>query len=184
MEKFYVFLDIDGTLWDRKWAKTPYMLESTFFNPASVDAVHFLCNELKSRNFDPNIVIISKQRADWDDCLDTLSYNNMPNNVPFFKLPIGKYTRGERISLFMYDASKKRNITKGTRLFTPLDKLHFNYTDKVLNFVVIDDNPSQLKNIPERHYIKTNINDGSLQKCQIEQFLEYLDSKLGSEPEA
>ena len=184
MEKFYIFLDIDGTLWDRKWAGIPFALEYTNFNPASVQAVHFLCNELKSRDFAPNIVIISKQRADWEDCLYTLSMNDMPEDVPTLKLPIGKHTRGERISLFMYDANKNRDVSKGTRLFTPLDKLHFHYTDKVLNFVVIDDNSSQLKNIPRDHYIKTNINDGSLNKQQVEDFFKHLDSKLNPEPEA
>ena len=183
MEKFYIFLDIDGTLWDREWAEIPYAIEYYCFKPSSVIAVHFLCDELKLRNFEPQIVITSKQREDWEDCQHTLYDNNMPN-VPTLKLPIGKHTRGERISLFMYDASKNRNVAKGTRVFSPLDSLHFRYTDKVLNFVVIDDNSSQLGNIPEKHYIKTNIKDGALKKSQVETFLEYLDSKLNPEPEA
>ena len=170
-EKFFIFLDIDGTLWDRR----PRELALTFmhdeFNPESVKAVLYLMDELKKEDYDPKIVIISKQRADWENCLDTMHYNGFPEDIDFIKLPIGKYTRGERISLFLNDYYIGKDITKGERKFGFMDRFSLGFASKCFNYVVIDDDRSALTNIPFEQHIMPDIDYRCLDLPMVKEWL-------------
>lgn len=182
MEDFFIFLDIDGTLWDNS-NKAKRMIESDELDPQSVEAVNNLIFSLKERNFNPAVVIISKKRIHWRNCEDLLYSYNLTPSVPLYSLPIGKFTRGERISLFLHDAYKGKDIFSGYRDFSFFDNLHKNFASKCYNYVVIDDNRSQLTNIPWSNYIQTNIDNSCLNQSMVDQFLQKLDNDFEEEPE-
>lgn len=177
-----MFLDIDGTLWDNK--DTLYwQYESANLNPDSVIAVNNLITELQKRNFDPIFVIISKKRANWEECQNILYSQGIRDDINMYSLPRGNYTRGERISLFLYDHSKGKDISTGTRHFSILDKINLNYAMKVDNYVVIDDDRSALFNIPRFHHIQTFMCDRCLDMDHVNEFLNNLDHNFELEPE-
>ena len=173
MEKYFIFLDIDGTLWDNSENPFP-LIKSDKLNTNSVSAVNFLAEQLKNNGFCPEIVVISKQREHWNYCTKLLHSHGLNPELQLIKLPIGKFTRGERISLLLHDASHNKNIYTLHRNFTVFDYLKRDYACKCNNYVVIDDRPEELRNIPEKNYIQTNIDNGRLKQ---EMVVNYLNSQ-------
>lgn len=170
MKKYFVFLDIDGTLWDNEGNKIKYV-KSKDLNRDSVNAVNYLAEQLKLNGFNPEIVVISKQREHWFQCQQLLRWHGLNPNLPLIKLPIGKFTRGERISLLLHDVSKNKDIYREQRRFTIFDYLHTDFASKCDNYVVIDDDYEALKNIPLSNYIKTNIDNGRLTHTMVAEYL-------------
>ncbi len=173
MEKYFIFLDIDGTLWDNSQSEIKKVV-SQDLSADSVSAVNFLCENLQHNGFKPEIVIISKQRVHWLKCRWNLWEHGLNKEIPLIKLPIGKFTRGERISLMLYDAKRGKDIYETEHKFSLFDYFHLDYASKCNNYVVIDDRPKELANIPSSNYIQTNIDNGRLNTQMV---VNYLQSK-------
>ena len=150
-EKFYIFLDIDGVLWDWNYRmseiiekeKNPSRIISEF-NPQSVNALSYLVSKI-SKNYDCSIVISSTWRNDMAHTEKVLKSSGLIYKKPFLSTPItnepGK--RGEKEILPM---TKRLNG----------------------NFLIIDDEYFDFKKFfPEEKIIKTNINFGSLKPEQV-----------------
>ena len=175
MNPFFIFLDIDGTLWDN--SQTDHnLVTNDQLNLDSINALNNLIDNLTKLNYDPCIVVISKRRVFWQSCKYFLYYHGVNEDVPMLKLPIGKFTRGERISIFLHDYACGRDICSGSRKYSFFDKLFFNYSKHAENYVVIDDNYKALENIPAEHYIKTNIKNGALNQKMVDNYLEQLSN--------
>ncbi len=168
--KYYIFLDIDGTLWDNSENKLKKVV-SKDLSRDSVNCVNFLCDQLKSNGYRPEIVIISKQRVRWPECRWNLWQHGLNGNIPLIKLPIGKFTRGERISLLLHDVKRGIDVSEVEHKFSIFDYLHLDYAKKCDNYVVIDDKPQALQNIPESNYIETDIDYGRLNMEMVTNYL-------------
>ena len=168
--KYYVFLDIDGTLWDNSESSIK-KVSSKNLHPDSVNSVNFLCDQLRVNGYTPEIVIISKQRIRWIECCWNLVQQGIDRTVPLIKLPIGKFTRGERISLMLHDINRGKNVYETGHKFSVFDYLHLDYAKKCDNYVVIDDKPEALANIPQSNYIQTDIDCGRLNMEMVSDYL-------------
>ena len=96
----------------------------------------------------------------WIECCWNLVQQGLDRTVPLLKLPIGKFTRGERISLMLHDINRGKNVYETGHKFSVFDYLHLDYAKKCDNYVVIDDKPEALTNIPQSNYIQTDIDCG------------------------
>lgn len=168
--KYFIFLDIDGTLWD--FRDNPFMImHSTHFNKDSVQAVNLLISGLKEKNYEPNLIIIGQLRENWDKCKAALYDQGLNCQVPLYPLSIGKFSRGERISLFLHDFYHGKDVNSTKRNFSFADNVHKHYNKKLNNYVVIDDNISHLHNIPTSHIIETNMLCRALNSNLVNDFL-------------
>lgn len=174
-EKFYVFLDIDGTLWDYKnLAKRGKVVVG--LNPESVQAVYALMDSLEQK-YEAELVITSRRRVDWWSCLkflkeqgfDIFRYNLHRTHLVNWKKP-----RGVKIAEYMYNDKIGKSFEEPKvfpRLFEGFLAKRENKKMKS-NFVVIDDDLKPLKNyvLPE-NIIKTNVKNKSLDLEMVESFL-------------
>ncbi len=158
-ENFYLFLDIDGVLWDWKWRlseiKQGRIRKGSFiteFNPESIDALNNLINYING-DYDCNLVISSSWRNFMTKTLSTLKKNKLilPKIVDRTELSIRNNYRGEEIINYLQDK------------------------DDNDNYVIIDDDMHDFKKFfnPSR-IIKTNIYDESLRHHHI---LDYIKSR-------
>lgn len=152
MENFYVFLDIDGVMYDWKWilsqSKKGGRLDR--FKPESVFALNYLLDIL-SHDFKTQLVISSTWRHDMIDTRDTLINNGVKlDNVSLSATPISN-----------------------TPLFRGREILDYLNGDIDCNYIIIDD---ELCDIPKyfsvSRVIKTNMQDSALNidmvKCCLE----------------
>ena len=88
MKSFYIFLDIDGVLYDWDFiineVESGRMQRGCFiktFKPESMYALNYLIQEL-SKNFDVKLVISSTWRSNLPFTIDTLKNNGLVYNSP------------------------------------------------------------------------------------------------------
>lgn len=174
-EKFYVFLDIDGTLWDMKdlHKRNKVVVE---LNPESIQAVYALVDSLEQK-YDAELVITSRRRTDWCECLrflqqegfDIFKYDLHRTHLINWKKP-----RGVKIAEYMYN-DRIGNFGDKQKLFPRLFEKHMAKKENKKmkdNFVVVDDDMSPLKDyvLPE-NIIRTNGQNRSLDIEMVEGFL-------------
>lgn len=165
-EKFYVFLDIDGTLWD--WdTLIKNQKKIIVLNEESVESLKVLLESIK-RKYDLDLVITSRRRCCWNDCLCFLEMNGFdvrsyfPNKTQLerIKTPrgvkIAEYLRGDRLILGPFQKFLARRILNA----------------KKNNFVVIDDDLRPLKKyVPKENIICTDSVRRALDHEMVERFL-------------
>ena len=159
---FYVFLDIDGVLWDWKFIKQSKIKKGgkiVTFNPESIEAVNYLFDEL-SFKYNPKLVISSTWRMNMDFTKKVL-YGS------------GLRVREENIfSTDIIPKFKSRELEVAKFLKEVKEKT---------NYLIIDDDYDFKKYYNENRVIKTNIYDGCLQKSMIDDFLNYLNRSFEEE---
>lgn len=150
-EKFYIFLDIDGVLWDwnyrmreinKKEKKHSKIISN--FNPESVNALNYLISKI-NKNYDCYIVISSTWRSNMPFTENMLKSSGLKYDKPFLSTPISNepIKRGEK------------------EIFPMTKKLNGNY-------LIIDDEYFDFEKIfPKEKIIKTNIQFGSLKPEQV-----------------
>lgn len=180
--KFYVFLDIDGTMWDMKDLKNRnrYLIE---MNPESGKALTILMDSLNAQ-YDADLVITSRRRIDWQDCLNffySAGYDIDKYNPHMTHLKCVNKPRGVKIAEYMYN-SEKGHTEKNQRYFLRLfekplaRKLGQKMTKR---FVVIDDDMRPIKGIlPDDNLIHTSKLIQSLNIEMVENFLKRNDIEI------
>lgn len=117
-EKFYLFLDIDGVLWDWNWRKScnpkancriPPVLGK--LNPNSVKALNILIEYLE-KDYDLQLVISSTWRIGMALTIKTLEKNNvnLPKNITRTPINIFAKNRGLEIRKYLEGKENKENI--------------------------------------------------------------------------
>lgn len=168
---YYIFLDIDGTLWDL--SINPYLIRTPQkLKKESIDAVNNLIDGLKNKGFKPHLVITSGMRSHWNTCSETLFVNGINPKIPMQPLFVNKrFSRGEKIAIFLHDKHNGKKHPQ-QREVTFSDHFKTNFAKKVNNYVVIDDSLDKLSNIPNHHIIKTNLYTGALNNEMVINYLE------------
>ena len=154
-EKFYVFLDIDGTLWDMKdlHKRNKVVVE---LNPESIQAVYALVDSLEQK-YDAELVITSRRRTDWCECLrflqqegfDIFKYDLHRTHLINWKKP-----RGVKIAEYMYN-DRIGNFGDEPKLFPRLFEKHMakKENQKMKNNFVVIDNADILMDDEVRRFI-------------------------------
>ena len=155
-ENFYIFLDIDGVLWDWKYrisaikegkASKSGIISS--FNPESIDALNNLI-ALLDQNFSPELVISSTWRENMFATKKALYKNGLEFNKPINCTPrhLNPFFRGKEILEYL------------------------NSVGHTENYVVIDDGSFDFSNtLNKNNIIKTNIANGSLTNSHIKKYI-------------
>lgn len=181
-QKFYVFLDIDGTMWDMRDLKQRhrYAIE---MNPESGKALVVLMDSLNAA-YQADLVITSRRRTDWQDVLvffhasgfDIEKYDPHMTHLKNVKKP-----RGVKIAEYMYNAEKGYTGNNQRYFLRPFEKFLSRKIGKKLTdrFVVIDDNMSPIKGIlPDDNLIHTNKLMQALSMEMVESFLKSNNIKI------
>lgn len=152
-QNFYVFLDIDGVLWDWNYIKSNNIQNFgtiKSFNPESVYALNFLMNKLKE-NFNPILVVSSTWRNDMFATIKVLKENGVELNLKTLsKTPISSNPELRGLEILKYlDVQENKE-----------------------NFVIIDDEMFDYKShFNENRIIKTDIFKAGLNIKQVKTFL-------------
>lgn len=169
-EKFYVFLDIDGTLWDWKTLneKKTQLIE---LNEESVDALIVLLESIKKK-YGLDLVISSRRRCDWEECMSFLKSNGFdaesyhPNMTQIERVDtprgvkIAEYLKGKGEKLKLFPKPFQGFLARRT------------FAKMTNNFVVLDDNLRPLKDyVPIGNIILTNSKNRALDHEMVEEFL-------------
>ncbi|MFA6860627.1 MAG: HAD domain-containing protein [Clostridia bacterium] len=155
-EKFYIFLDIDGVLWDWAWLKER-IAHKVFkkggaiskFNPSSMLALNYLIEYLQKR-FEVNVVISSSWRHDLEKIKNKLLENGLKFSGHISKTPrtINPFNRGMEILSYLKNKDNKEN------------------------YVVLDDETFDFSHTLDlKKLIKTNIFSGGLNMEMVKKFL-------------
>lgn len=156
-KRFYVFLDIDGVLWD--WQFIRQQVEQgkikrggliDTFNPQSIKAVDNLLYGLE-KQYNVKLVLSSTWRYEMDTAVRTLKRNGFKHFARIDATPITSTpgNRGQEILQYLKDELE------------PYD------------FVVIDDEMYDFAECFDlSHLIKTHIYNGSLSQSQVDEFLQ------------
>lgn len=184
---YYVFLDIDGTLWDAEYA---FRVHGFAFNthptprlkPESVNALNLLLRSLEA-SFDTKLIITSKRRHNLNKCVDYLKDNGLDYNKPIFCTDNSTDARGKKILDFMKEnGSVPCELPPNANLWTRLQyafSIHGNP-----NYVVLEDEKNLVRNqIPRNRIIYTDHNKQSLTVKQVEQYLKRNGFALQNNPE-
>ena len=155
-ENFYIFLDIDGVLWDWDWrldaldkGKIKSKQFITEFNPKSIDALNYLLDKINETH-EAKLVISSTWRSDLDFTKEIFDKHNVAYQGEYFGTKITNHPekRGLEILDFL------QNHEKG-------------------DFVIIDDEYCDLKqHFSNDKIIKTALYNDSLSKKHIDKWLE------------
>lgn len=174
-ENYYVFLDIDGTLWDAKFA---YGIYGDIFNyisyptlkKDSINAVNLLLRSLEEK-FNTKLVITSRKREYMSECIDYLQKNGLKYDKPIFCLPFGETYRGARIVGYMQEQNNKpEHLSRPQNLFSKL--LNAFIIKGSQNYVVLEDDFKLIKSsIPSRRLIFSNHQRKSITTKQVENYL-------------
>lgn len=149
-ENFYIFLDIDGVLWDWNWRKNEFkngnskQMLANKFNPESIAAINFLIENL-SKNYNCLLVISSTWRYNMEQTKNALIENGLKYDNKIYSTPIlpNPYNRSEEILQFLNN--------KETENLLIIDDENFDFFD----------------NFPSENIIKTNITNHSINKIDI-----------------
>lgn len=162
-EKFFVFLDIDGVLWDWEWRKSQFEKGSKKeyfweqFNPESMHSLNYLLKQLE-KNYDCRLVISSTWRQNMEITNKILCLNGLEFNKQILATPISANPkhRGEEILKFFGE-------------------------NKSQNFVIIDDESFDFhKYFSCDKIIKTDIFSHSLSRKDVKTFLNRMSEKTKS----
>ena len=154
-EDFYIFLDIDGVMFDWKYRlssgkKLGGVIKD--FNPESVKSLNFLCNTL-SEQFNTNVVITSTWKHHWESLLEVFN----ANGVDLSRVNLDK------------TITRENPKYRGREIVEYLGKDYSN-----ANFVIIDDEMFDYKKyFVGTDIIKTNMQDGSLNMDMVTAFLNF-----------
>lgn len=152
MQNYYIFLDIDGVLYDWQYLRTQPKTNGGIiskFNPQSVNALNYLIDNL-SREFNVTIVVTSTWRHNMQNTINALKNNGV--NISKIKV--------EKIN---------SNLPESNRGALILDYLKLK---QFTNFVIIDDEYfDYAKCNLLSHLIKTNIQNKSLNVNLIKKHL-------------
>lgn len=154
-KNFYIFLDIDGVLWDWDWrleqikqGNIKKSISISNFNQESIKALNLLISNISKRH-NCVLVISSTWRTFMDWTKQVLIKNGvlLPQTIDRTELPIST-NRGVEIANYLHNK-------KGNK-----------------NFVILDDESKNIRKIfPENKIIKTNIKNKSLEIAQVENWL-------------
>lgn len=154
-KKFYIFLDIDGVLYDWDYiigeVESGRMKRGSFINkfkPESMMALNFLIQSL-SIKYDVQLVISSTWRSNLPFTIKTLKDNGLKYNKIIEATPIwDPAKRGEQILSYLNDNHCKKE------------------------FVIIDDEMFDFaKYFDKKNIIKTEMFHSALSKSDVEKFL-------------
>lgn len=154
-DKFFIFLDIDGVLYDwnfiiKNGEKKSGIIKK--FNPKSIDALNFLIEKL-SNTFYVEIVITSTWRINMQKTIETLLNNGLNKKIKINNTEISNNPQNRGIEILNF---LKNNICK--------------------DFVIIDDEMFDYdKYFKNSQIIKTNIFNLSLNKEMVVKFLNHFD---------
>lgn len=159
-EKFYVFLDIDGVLYDWKYIKSlsPEHHGGIIqdFDPESIAALNYLIDVTK-KNYEVELVISSSWRSNMDFTLKTLIRHGLQI----------KDINVSRIGNFYYPCYRGKEIVK-----------YLEDKDNKENYIIIDDETFDYKEFFEKNrIIKTDIFVSDLKKNMIDEFLKNINKK-------
>lgn len=157
MKKFYLFLDIDGVLWD--W---PYLKKEIDegriqrggiirnLKPESIDSLNYLIDKLSSC-YDVELVISSSWRYDMKETLKILKNAGLKYDKAVDRTVINFERRGLQIKEYLKDKT--------------------NY-----DFVIIDDEMHDFEDVFEKgNIIKTDVMEGALSKDIVNKYLKKKD---------
>lgn len=151
MQNFYIFLDIDGVMWDFKTLRQEKKsLIRTLINGAvseqSLDALHYLINILK-QNYNPVLVISSERRRDLAKVKKLLREDWL--NCEFDTTGLQKFkTRGQLV------------------------KEYLQVVQEEVNFLIMDDFIGTYKNhFDMKKVLKTSLLGGALSRERINKHL-------------
>lgn len=152
-ENFYVFLDIDGVMFDWKYRLTSGKKLGGIikdFNPESVKSLNFLCDTL-SKQFNTSVVITSTWKQHWDSLLESFDANGVD----------------------LTGVNLDKTITREDPKFRGREIVEYLGDDyQNGNFVIIDDEMFDYrKYFKGSDIIKTNMQDNSLNMDMVTQFL-------------
>ena len=165
MQRFYIFLDIDGVMYDWEYIKSLSDKKSaiiTKFKPESVSALNLLMQTLKTK-YAIFLVITSTWRKNMGECLRMMHKNGV--NLRLANVIISTDTqtlnsRSEEIENFI----AQKNIV--------LNK----------NYVVIDDESMENSKLFEKsNIIKTNIFNDALSNKHITDFINNLTDNMSKD---
>ena len=156
-ENYYLFLDIDGVMWDWPWRlgeiKSGRIRKGsaiTEFNPESVDALNHLISHI-STDYNCNLVISSTWRNFMKATISTLKKNQVALPDAIDRTPLSKASkqRGKEIETYLVDKPDSQNV------------------------LIIDDETSDIiKHFSPEQIIKTNIFEESLRDHHVSEWLE------------
>ena len=155
-EKFYVFLDIDGVLYDWPFINSQKRKGGAIkeFKPESMQALNYLIENLEKK-YDVELVLSSTWRYDLPKAKYTLKANGLKYNKEILPTIISPNPseRGREIWYFLTYQGKDSKTFK--------------------NFVILDDEDFDYHKIFEKdNIIKTSIYDGALSLKQVKDFLQ------------
>lgn len=159
MKKFYVFLDIDGVLWDWNYLLKNNIKSSgiiSTFCPESIDALNYLIETLL-QEYKPELVISSTWRHDMLQTVSALKKNGY--NIKACRIlstEISKTPDKRALEILSYLKSRKETE----------------------NFVIIDDEWFDFKqHFDISHIIKTDMFKGGLDRQKVDNFLKLFKNK-------
>ena len=177
-EQYYIFLDVDGTLWDNTWASqfygpfTPYINPETFIGPLkseSVQALNFLISSIE-KHHNVSLIITSKRRQNMPRCIEFLHNQGLTYDKPIFCTKYSSGPRGQKIIDYMTEQGETA-LSYQNKGF--IERVLFNFANNDFkNYVVLDDNVSPLKKfIPESRMLLTNKEKQALTMKAVEKYL-------------
>lgn len=139
---FYIFLDIDGVLNNDNYTllcyqrcKEPFFCSDVPFDNRNIEALMYLCNDLKQRRYNVNIILSSTWRLRKEDMVIANSRLAQYGLNISDKTPYINQNRGLEIKEFLKDK--------------------VNY-----NFLIIDDESFDIENIFHNNFVKVNSSCG------------------------
>lgn len=185
-QNYYVFLDIDGTLWcsynmaelqvDDETKKLLALdsddplagYEEIKLNNESVEAVNTLLESLKAK-YNVELVITSRRRSNLQKCIDYLQVNGLKFDGYISCTYRGSEPRGKKILDYLNNASGNTiEISKRGFISSVMNKFKNN---SFKNFVVIDDDKTIENFISKQRIISVDGVRSSLTLSQIEKYL-------------
>lgn len=172
-ERYFIFLDIDGTLIDLKYGqhvRGPFFNfgENTILNPESIEALNILIDSLEQK-YDTTLVITSGRRKNLHQCVKNLYDNGLKYDKPITCTTLEDGRRGQKIIDHMMTSSSPKlpNIKKF------VDFILRRYADQgYKNYVVLENDVSKIRyEIPPERRIITNEKKQALQPYQVEKYL-------------
>ena len=163
---YFVFLDIDGTLWD--WE---YRLKhkGKLLRPESMNALNYLLDKL-SESYNVKIVMTSKRRQYFKETCKLLYDSGLDskyNNID--RTPWEEGARGKKILEYMKNQGCKfpqQNNKVVMKMLKMLRKKIFS------NYVVLDDDIDKITEyIPRQRIISPNMDYNSLDLKMVKEYL-------------
>jgi len=172
---YYVFLDIDGTLWDASYRARIYgpfanVVQDPSLNPESIKAINLLLRSLEEK-FNTKLVITSSRRENMTECVRYLSFNDLNYNKPIFCTSFEPGIRGDKIVSYMQQQGEVG--FKYPTLKNFISKiLYSKKNEDFSNYVVLEDTRKKVRNqIPRSRIIYSNHNKQSITTDQVVDYL-------------